>query len=94
MPSLKERRKKRYICTFVKKDEKSDEFKGNLVVVAANNDVMAQVILCRTQNIPPVKIIPIYGKPYTEEGYKSIRLSETNTYEGGDPRYDNFSDDS
>lgn len=92
MSSLLDRRKKRYICTFKKKDN-NGELKGNLVVIAAHNEVLAQAILCETKNIPATKIKPNKYGDYVAEGIISIRLSETNTYEG-DSDYENFCNNS
>lgn len=89
MPVILNRRKKRYICTYVKKID--NQYKGNVVVVCAHNDVMAKVVLCEQYNIPPVLIKNGYGE-HSVEGIISIRQAETNLYEGGSV-YDNFSDD-
>lgn len=76
-----ERRKKRFICTFVKKNQ-NGEFKSNVVVIAAHNELLAEAILCETYDIPNkiVKETSING--YDKEGIRTIRLAETNTYEG------------
>jgi len=87
-----DRRKKRYICTFAKKNAKG-ELTPNLVVIAASNDIMAKAMLCEKYQIPSVFIKPNNIGDYNEEGIKSIRLSETNVYEGGSPD-ENFRDDS
>ena len=89
---LLERRKKRYICTFVKKDQ-NGEFKPNVVVVAAHNETLAQAILCETYNVPTKFIQRAETGEYDKEGIRTIRLAETNTYEGGS-EHENFRDDS
>lgn len=84
---------KRYICSIVKKVD--GEFKPNVVVIPALNETVARAKLCIAYDIPDT--VPEYkyvsGK-YTGEGIKSIRLSETNTYDTEDPILDNFRDDS
>lgn len=89
MPTILNRRKKRYICTYVKHIDK--QYKGNVVVVCAHNELLAKAVLCEENNIPPVIIKSSPGEHNTE-GIISIRLAETNTYEG-DSTYDNFRDD-
>ncbi len=89
---LPERRKKRYICTFVKKDQ-NGEFKPNVVVIAAHNEILAQAILCETYSIPPKFIRRADTGDYDREGLRTIRLAETNTYEGG-TEHENFRDNS
>ena len=92
MPKILKRKKKRYICTYVKKNN-HNQYKGNVVVVLAHNDVGARVALCEQYGIPAVTIkSSMYTYEYTHEGIVSIRLAETNTYEGGSLD-DNFSDD-
>ena len=68
-----------------------NEYKGNVVVVCAHNDTTAKAILCQQYGVPPTNVLSRYGE-HTCEGVISIRLAETNTYEGGDIN-DNFSDD-
>jgi hypothetical protein len=74
--------KKRYISSFIKKN-KNGELAPNVVVVTAHNEVLAKATLCTKYDIPniPVKRNERTGE-YGSEGIKSIRLSETNTYEG------------
>jgi hypothetical protein len=89
MPIILNRRKKRYICTYVKLID--NQYKGNVVVVCAHNDVMAKAILCEQYRIPAQQVKTCAGE-YKAEGIKSIRLAETNLYEGGSV-HENFSDD-
>jgi len=84
--------KKRYICSFIKKNEIGD-CKPNVIVVSALNEIFAKVLLCNTHNIPNVKITPNKHGDYLTEGIKSIRVSETNTYDG-QTETDNFSGNS
>ena len=91
MPPL-ERRKKRYICSFVKKNE-DGEFKPDVIVIPAHNELLALVALVEKHKIPSKKVKRLSDGNYHEEGIKTIRLSETNTFEGGSS-HDNFSDDS
>jgi hypothetical protein len=76
--------KKRYICSFVKKD-RDGNLKPNVVVVAATNEVIARSVLCSDYNVPNVAI----KNNFEKEGIKTIRLSETNKYEG-EPEGENF----
>lgn len=89
MPIILNRRKKRYICTYVKLID--NQYKGNVVVVCAHNDLLAKTTLCEQYGIPPVMIKSSIGE-HSREGIISIRLAETNTYEGASIN-DNFSDD-
>jgi len=89
---LPERRKKRYICTFVKKNQ-NGEFIPNVIVIPAHNEILAQAILCETYRVPSEFIKRSYSRDeYEKEGIRTIRLAETNTYEGGSP-YENFRGD-
>jgi len=89
---LIERRKKRFICTFVKKNQ-NGEFKPNVVVIAAHNEVLAEAVLCETYGIPPTVVKKNSDEMYNHEGIRTIRLAETNTYEGGSI-HENFRSDS
>ncbi len=89
---LPERRKKRYICTFVKKDQ-NGEFKPNVIVIAAHNEILAQAIICETYHVPAKFIKRADTGDYDKEGLRTIRLAETNTYEEESP-HENFRDDS
>lgn len=84
--------KKRYICSFIKYNEKG-ELKPNVVVVAARNDVIARALLNLQHGAVNKTVKPNNYGDYTEEGIKSIRLSETNTYEG-EPEGDCFDSNS
>lgn len=85
-------RKKRYICSFVKR--KGEELIPDVVVVAATNNVVARLILCEKYGVKNYDIPRGKRHDYSEEGINNIRLAETNTYEGGSIN-DNFdSDDS
>jgi hypothetical protein len=77
--------RKRYICSFVKKNV-DGILKPNVVVIAATNEVIARAQLRAKYNVPNVAIKDNCDK----EGVKTIRLSETNTYEG-EAEGDNFS---
>lgn len=84
---------KRYICSIVRKVD--GKFKPDVVVISALNELYAKMKLCITYNIPDV--IPEYkyvSSEYLGEGIKSIRISETNTYDTEDPIFDNFRDNS
>lgn len=89
---LPERKKKRYICTFVKKDQ-NGKFKPNVIVIPAHNEVLAQAILCETYNVPAKFIQRADTGDYDREGLRTIRLAETNIYEG-DTEHENFRDNS
>jgi len=69
--------KKRYICSYVKRDNKDGELKPNVVVVAAANPILARVILCQQYGAVDKSI-----RNNNEEGIKTIRQAETNIYEG------------
>ncbi len=85
-------KKKRYICSFVKNI--NGELKPNVVVVAASNSLMAKVLLCKRYEVKNVDIPKERHKLNDMEGIKTIRIAETNVYEGGSVN-DNFdSDDS
>lgn len=83
---------KRYICSFVK--EIDGVFKPNVVVIEAPNNIIARVKLCEKHGVLNVPIDKRYQDIYKEEGIKDVRLSETNTYVGGQGDDDDFSDDS
>ena len=73
--------KKRYVCSFLKKD-RTGKIKPNVVVIAATNDVTAKVILCQQEDIPSLMLSGKEQYERDKEGIKRIRLCETNTYEG------------
>ena len=77
---------KRYICSFVKKDDHG-ELKPHVVVVAAVGPIIARAILCQKYGA----INKPAGRDNKQEGIKTIREAETNTYEG-EPEGENFSD--
>ena len=78
--------KKRYICSFVKKDNQG-ELKPNVVVVAAMGPIIARAIICQKYGV----INKPAARDNSEEGIKTIREVETNTYEG-ESEDENFSD--
>ena len=79
--------KRRYICSFVLKNEE-DRLVPNVVVIIATNEVIARAQLCLKYNVPNVAI----ENNFDREGIKKIRLSDTNRYEG-EPEGDDFSND-
>lgn len=82
-------RKKRYICSFVTKIDK--KFVPNVVVIAASNNIIARALLCKRYGVKNIDIPTSKRHSYDMEGINSIRLSETNVYEGGSVN-DNFVD--
>lgn len=70
---------KRYICSFVKKLD-DDTFMPQVVVVAAPNNIIARAILCERYGAKNEMIDDNRRQLNDQEGIKSIRLSETNTY--------------
>lgn len=71
---------KRYICSFVK--EIDGELKPNVVVIAAPNNIIAAAKLCEKYGVVNHEIPTELRRNNGEAGIKTIRLSETNTYEG------------
>lgn len=69
---------KRYICSFIKKVD--DEYKRNVVVVIAPNNIVARAILCEEYKVENRMINPDRHWLNNEAGIKTIRLSDTNTY--------------
>lgn len=83
---------KRYICTYLKKQE-NGEFKFFSSVICETSERRASTALSKKYDIPNKPIVcDIYGN-YKEEGIKTVRLLETNTYVGGSI-HDNFRSDS
>lgn len=80
---------KRYICSFVK--EVDGELKPNVVVIAAANNIIAAAKLCEKYGVVNHQIPKELHRANSEEGIKTIRLSETNTYEG-ETEDESFSD--
>lgn len=81
---------KRWICSIVRNVD--GQLKADVVVVVARNDVLAKAILCEKYRIPNIKVEYNSVKgTYSGEGYKSIRVAETNTFEN-DTEYDNMRD--
>lgn len=76
-----ENRKKRYICSFVEKVD--GVLKPNVVVIAAHNNIIAKALLCEKYGVRNHEIDKNRLRLNLEEGIKSIRLAETNVYEGG-----------
>jgi hypothetical protein len=80
--------KKRYICSFYKRNS-DGIIKPNVVVVAAVNDLIARIKLCQDYGIPNHSLTSKEKAERSREGIKTIRLSETNKYEG-ELEYENF----
>ena len=79
---------KRYICSFVKLNA-DGELKPNVVVIAASNQLMAKAKLCESYGVKNVFIDKDKVRLNSEEGIKTIRLSDTNVYaKGGDDEID------
>jgi hypothetical protein len=69
---------KRYYCSFVK--EVDGELKPNVVVIIAPNNVIAKAVLCEQYGVKN-RSIPIDRQWFNDQdGIKTIRLSDTNTY--------------
>jgi hypothetical protein len=85
-------KKKRYICSFVKQTKEG--MKPNVVVVAASNNVVARAVLCERYGVRNADIPKENFHRNDVEGIKTIRLSETNVYEGESINENFISDDS
>jgi len=70
---------KRYICSFVEK-LKDGSYMPRVVVIAAPNNIIARAILCEKHGAKNEMIDPNRLQLNADEGIKTIRLSETNTY--------------
>ena len=82
--------KKRYICSFVKKDSNGIS-EPHVVVIAAHNSIIARAILCEKYNVVNNDIPKDHYYTNDIEGIKTIRLSDTNVYEG-ETENDSFND--
>lgn len=82
--------KKRFICSFVKKMS-DGELKPNVVVIAADNSIVAKALLCQTYGVVNKEIPKERHWANDTEGIKKIRQAETNVYEG-ESEGDNFGD--
>lgn len=85
-------KKKRYICSFVKQTR--DGMKPNVVVVAATNNLIARAVLCEQYGVKNADVPKERFHLNDTEGIKSIRLAETNVYEGESVNENFISDDS
>jgi hypothetical protein len=83
---------KRYICSFVKKVD--GVLKPNVVVIAASNNIIAAAKLCETYDVVNHQIPREFHHSNNQEGIKTIRLAETNTYEGIEDGMEDTSSDS
>jgi len=84
--------KKRFICSFVKLID--GKLIPDVVVIPASNNIIARADLCQRYGVKNLMIDRDRLRDNAEEGIKTIRLAETNTYEG-DTSHENFiSDDS
>jgi len=73
---------KRYICSFVKLNA-DGELKPNVVVIAAPNQLIARAKLCEKYKVKNISIDKNRLRLNAEEGIKTIRVSDTNVYVGG-----------
>lgn len=81
---------KRHICCYVQEDKKGN-FNPHVVVVAAPNLALARAKLCVQHKVRNHDIGKERKEKYTEGGIRTIRVCETNIYEG-EKEEDNFSD--
>lgn len=86
-----DKRRKRYICTFVKKE--GGKFIEKVCVVAAHGESLARKEVSEKHSVTVKNAKHDEYGNYTDEGIKTIRVMETNTYEGGST-YENFRSDS
>ena len=79
--------KKRYICSFIKVVDGT--LKPRVVVIAAHNNIIARAALCEKYGVKNIMIDKDRVRLNSEEGIKTIRLSDTNVYEG-EESHENF----